>query len=417
MLCGRLSALVALTVSAFWPSQILYNNFLAAEYLFSFLLYFCAWLFLYLVLPTVHEQGSANGRLVLHIVLGVALAATSAIRPMALILLISMVICLASARMPLAVRPRNDLPLAERALEKGWLRALILVVTYLLVSAFFTKCVSYTVNRELAGGSASMGYNLLVGLNEESYGGWNEDDSNYLYEVLEDTDSAEQAQIACRDLALQRLKTSPQALLNLFFHKYDVLWSNDDYGATWNLIFLEQHGELTQARSDFLYRVQSWNDLWYLACVFFAGVEGVYLFKKRGNWAYLFVYLFLGTVAMHLLVENQNRYHFHVLYLFAILAAAGLHDLYEDSKYRVVRAQSEQRERMAWKKEETAALQRIEEAEQYASQRREESMSGYFDMGQALKEGHIVMSVSESCSKEDEQERGDTNAETTDEPT
>jgi hypothetical protein len=394
ILCGRISALAALALVSFWPSQILYNNFLAAEYLFSFLLFTCAWLFLHLVTAYRVGESSMGECLVLHIVLGVLLAATSAIRPMGLILLISIFICLVTARMPIAIKPKNDLPLADRAMEKGWLRALIIIGTYLLVSSFFTKCVSFTVDRELAGGSASMGYNLLVGLNEESYGGWNDEDSDYLYAAIDQTGDAGQAQVMCRDLALQRLKRPVNALLNLFLHKYDVLWSNDDYGTTWNLIFLEEHNQLTSARENFLYTMKDINNIWYFICIFFSGMTGLFLLKGKPSWAYIFVYLFLGTVAMHLLVENQNRYHFHVLYVFVILASYALHEIYEDSKYRIVLANRMGQQKKEWKQQEKEALQRIVEAQEYARQQREDSMSGYFDMGKALRDGNIQMSVS-----------------------
>jgi hypothetical protein len=324
---------------------------------------------------------------------------------MALILLIAIGICLCTAHMPLAIKPRNDLSLAARAMEKGWVRVLIIVCSYLLVSAFLTKCVSFTVDRDLAGGSASMGYNLLVGLNQESYGGWNDEDSEYLYEALDSEGSAQAAQSACRDLAFERLKTSPASLLNLFLHKYDVLWSNDDYGVTWNLIFLEQQGELTKERESFLYTIKDLNNIWYLICIFFSGISGLYLLKQKPTWSYVFVYLFLGTVAMHLLVENQNRYHFHALYIFVILTATALHEIYEDNKNRIVIGDAQRAEKKEWKKEEKAALIRIEEAQGYAAQQRQESMSGYFDMEKALKEGNIVMAVSEAYSCQSDPDR------------
>lgn len=402
MLAGRLSSMFALCAVAFWPSMILYNNFLAAEYLFSFIIYLCALLMIFIVKHYRADTSEHGVGVILHIVLGTLLACGSAIRPMSVLLLISILICLIPSRMPVMVRPKNDIPISSRILEKGWLRAIIILLSYLIVSSFITKCVAFTVDRDLAGGTASMGYNLLVGLNEQSYGGWNEDDSAYLYEVLESTGSPEQAQIACRDLAFERLRRSPSSILNLFMHKYSVLWSNDDYGITWNIIFLEQHGELTPELMSKLYKIQDYNNIWYLSIVFLAGIAGIYLIKGRGNWCYIFVLLFCGTVAIHLLVENQNRYHFHCLYAFAILAAVGLHEMYLDSKYRVVIADADRLEKKYRKAKEKEALERIREAEEYAERSRMNSLSGYFDMKEALESGHIKMSVSESCTEDDE---------------
>ncbi len=398
MLTGRIAAMFALFIIAFWPSMILYNNFLAAEYLFSFLLFLCVWLMVILVTRFTPDSPEQWRGILLHALLGILLACTSAIRPMALLLLISICICLAPSRMNGPILPRNDIPVANRFMQRGWVRALVVLLCYLAVSAFITKCVAFTVDRELASGSASMGYNLLVGLNEEAYGGWNPEDAAYLYDVLDSTGSAEQAQIACRDLALQRLGGGFRMLSNLFMRKYTVLWGNDDYGITWNIILLDEMGTLTQELENILYSLQDFNNIWYLVVVFFAGLGGIYLIKSRGSWSYMLVLLFCGTVAMHLLVENQNRYHFHCLYVFAILAAQGLHLMYQDSKYRVVIGNANRKRMEQEKEEEKVALKRINEAEALAQATQDKAMGVLFDMERALKTGHVQVSVSQAYS-------------------
>jgi len=398
MLTGRIAAMFALFIIAFWPSMILYNNFLAAEYLFSFLLLLCVWLMVILVTRFTPDSPEQWRGILLHALLGVLLACTSAIRPMGLLLLISICICLAPSRMDGPILPRNDVPVANRFMQRGWVRALMVLLCYLVVSAFITKCVAFTIDRDLASGSASMGYNMLVGLNEEAYGGWNPDDSAYLYEVLEATGSAEQAQIACRDLALQRLGGGFRMLSNLFMRKYTVLWGNDDYGITWNIILLDEMGTLTRELENILYSLQDFNNIWYLVVVFFAGLGGIYLIKSRGSWSYILVLLFCGTVAMHLLVENQNRYHFHCLYVFAILAAQGLHLMYQDSKYRIVIGNANRKRMEQEKEEEKAALERINAAEAFAQATQDKAMGVLFDMEQALKTGHVQVSVSQAYS-------------------
>ncbi len=400
MLTGRIAAMIALFITAFWPSMVFYNNFLAAEYLFSFLLFLCVWLMVILVTRFTPDSPKQWQGIVLHALLGILLACTSAIRPMALLLLISICICLAPSRMDGPILPRNDIPVANRFMQHGWVRALVVLLCYLVVSAFITKCVAFTVDRDLASGSASMGYNLLVGLNEEAYGGWNSDDAAYLYSILDSTGSAEQAQIACRDLAFERLGGGFRMLANLFMRKYTVLWGNDEYGTTWNIVFLDEMGTLTEELKSMLYSLQNFNNIWYFVIVFFAGLDGIYLIKSRGSWSYMLVLLFCGTVAMHLLVENQNRYHFHCLYAFAILAAQGLHLMYQDSKFRVVIGNAN-RERMEQEeKEEQAALKRITEAEAFAQATQDKAMGVLFDMEQALKTGHVKVSVSQAYSSQ-----------------
>ena len=395
LLAGRVSALVGLFLIAFWPSQIIYNNFLASEYLFSFLMCYCIWLFLVLVKKFDVNHPSHQKGVILHVVLGILLALDNAVRPMALLLLISILICLIPSRMPLAIKPRNDLTISERILEKGWLRGFIILCSFLISSAFLTKCVSYTIDRDMAGGSASFGYNLLVGLNQNSYGGWNEEDSEYLYSALEQTGSAVDAQIACRDLAVQRLQVDKISLVNLFLHKFDALWNNDDYASSFNIIFLQEQGNLTAEREDFLYGIRDFNNMWYLVSIAFSVIAVLYLSKRPGNWSYVLVILFLGTVAMHLLVENQNRYHFHALYLFAILTSVALHYLYNDYRDRIVlgTASKELNERM--KLEEQQAMERILAAQSYANEQLYAKMEGTFNMHQALRDGHVIVSVTQ----------------------
>ncbi len=68
---GRMAGLAALTASAFWPSQILYVNMLAAEYSFSFFLYLCVLLFLHLVMD--YDGATKHGirGVLLHLYLAV----------------------------------------------------------------------------------------------------------------------------------------------------------------------------------------------------------------------------------------------------------------------------------------------------------------------------------------------------------
>lgn len=399
LLTGRIAALIVLAVATFWPSTIMYNNFLAAEYLFSFLLYSCMWLGIHLGIRTQEQIEEPGTAVFLHGVLGVLLACAAAVCPMALLLLISLLICMVPARMSIPPRPRNDLSVALRILEKGWLRALIMLACYMLASSFINMRISYTIDRELPSGMVSMGHTLLIGLNQESYGGWNEGDSLYLNQLLDETGSAEETQKICLDAALQRLKADPRSLLNLFVHKYEILWGNDDYGSTWNLIILTEQNGLTASLEAALYKWRDYNDIWYFVMLFLSAIGALYMMKGKGSWSYLLVLLFCGTVAMHLLAETQNRYHFHCLYDFAAMAGIGLHELYQDMRNRVILADADRARRKAWKAEEARAMQSIRDAEQYAQEKLEECMDGYFDMESALQSGHVKITVSDRVEK------------------
>lgn len=399
---GRICAFAALFLTAFWPSQILYINMVASEYLFSFMLMLC----LYLFIKTLKEYPADTNKpvrgVLLHFAIGLLLAITAAVRPMALILLITIVICILPQKMRLPVKLPIDQPLSLHILGKGWMRCLIIVITYFCISKFISVGISYTIDQEIASGTSSFGYNLLVGLNEQSDGGWNQEDADYLYDAMELTGSATQAHTACRDLALQRLK-NPKGIFNLFVHKFQVLWANDDYGSTWNILFMDQQGTLTGSREDFFYGIRDISNLFYLTLAALAGIGGFFLWKRGSGVTFPFILIFVGTAGMHLFVENQNRYHYHVLFMFALLAGYTIKEIYEMNYCKVLAGQVEKERRSREKEEDEKKMEFLLKEEEELKKRREEAMGCRFDMMDALKKGYVTVSVSEAYEGEEDE--------------
>ena len=409
-LAGRMGAFFTLVALNFWPSMILYNNFVAGEYYFTFLFVICVLIF------TVQLQGKGYTRshpwmVVIELAfLGFLMALDATIRPMIMIYAVSVIICMLHARNTLPAADKNDIPLGSRATAKGWQRCVIVLLVYLAASNFFAAGTAYTVNREISGGTSSFGYNLLVGLNTESYGGWNKEDSAFLYKSLAATGSAQEAQLICRNFAIQRLKADPNVLLNLFVHKFEFLWGNDDYGTFSNIFYINQQKNLTAQRKDFLYSMTDVSDLYYATMLLMAGIAGVVIYRRKVDASYSMILMILGTVALHLLVENQNRYHYHVLPLFAIMGGISFAGIMRNSAHRVNAnkfrkqyelQQNSERERIIREQsEEKSKLQKISE----------ESFQQQFDMEKALKEGHITIVASEQAVKN----TPDTEAETHD---
>lgn len=403
---GRLAGLTALLLCAFWPSQILYITMLSAEYAFTFFFFLCVWLFLSLVLDYDGYTQEAGKVIFLHLLLGVLIALTAAIRPMALILLIAIILTIAPRKMPLPPLPLNDIPLAVRFLERGWARCIMIFVPYMILSSVITSNIELTVDRTLPSATTSFGYNLLVGLNTESKGGWNDEDAALLYESMEETGSASQAHITCRDLAVKRVTGNPKGIFNLFIEKYEMLWGNDDYGATWNIMFLKEQGELTPEREDFLYQIRDINNILYIITVFFALIGLIYIWRGNVNLASLLSLIYLGTVAMHLMVESQNRYHYFVLQIFMILAAMAVQFMFADEQKKQRILTSEKKLQMQEEELKKEKLLNLEQEEEYITDLRKEAFENIFDMEKALKEGHIIMTVSQAY-KQEETEKQD----------
>ena len=398
-LAGRMGAFFTLVALNFWPSMILYNNFVAGEYYFTFLFMICVLIF------TVQLQGTGYTRshpwmvVVELIFLGLLMAIDATIRPMIMIYVVSVIICMLHAKNILPAADKNDIPLGSRATAKGWQRCLIVLLVYLTASKLFTAGTAYTVNRDISGGSSSFGYNLLVGLNTDSYGGWNKEDADYLYKSLDSTGSAQEAQLTCRDLALQRLKADPDVLLNLFVHKFEVLWGNDDYGASWNILFMDQQKNLTAQREKFLYNMMDVSDLYYATMLLMAGIAGIVIYRRKVDASYSMILMILGTVVLHLLVENQNRYHYHVLPLFAILGGISFAGIMRNSAHKVIGNKFRKQYELQQNSERERIIREQAEENSKLQKKCEESFQQQFDMEKAIKEGHITIVASEQAVK------------------
>lgn len=399
---GRTAGIIGLVLSAFWPSQVLYITMLSAEYSFTFFLFLSIWVFLSVVKDYDKTTKNAGKGIVMHMLLGVLIGLAAAIRPMALILLIAIVLTILPQKMKLEAVHKNIIPLTLRILEKGWIRCILIIVPYFILSNVITTNIELTVNKTLPSASTSFGYNLLVGLNTQSIGGWNNEDASLLYASMEQTGSASQAHITCRDLALQRITSNPKGIFNLFIQKYELLWGNDDYGATWNIAFLDEQGNLTKDRSDFLYALRDANNILYMIVIFLALISLIYLWKTNGNFAYALVLVYLGTVVMHLFVESQNRYHYFILQIFMILASMCVPFLYEDAKKSLIKnnkeAKLEQLEAQAMEQ----AIKDYHIQENAMEELRKEAFSNVFNMKEALEKGNVIMTVSRAYQDEDE---------------
>lgn len=399
---GRLSGVIALTAAAFWPSVVLYGNMLAAEYSFTFFLYLSLLLFLHLAMDYDAATRHAVRGVLLHILLGCLLAVTSAIRPMALILLIAIILCMVPQNMKLPNIPKNSLSVWVRFMGKGWLRSCLILLSYLILSSVITTNIEVTINKTLPSLSESFGYNLLVGLNTESKGGWNEADSSFLYENLDITGSPIQAQIACRNRAMERLTNDPRAIFDLFVNKYELLWGNDDYGVTWNQAFLKEQNQLTPERAGILASAKETNHMVYMVSVLFSLMTLIYLLQRKASYVYVPVLLYLGTAAMHLFVESQNRYHYHVLPVFMIIASVGVGYIFENAIAFVKSADLQRQEKEKRKIKEEQALKQFEEEEHRAIETRYKSMTNAFDMDSAIKNGNVIVTVTEKYMEKEE---------------
>jgi hypothetical protein len=326
-LAGRFGGFIALLLAAFWPSQILYGTILASEPVFICTLLIAVRLFIYLF-DYPARLGNAESLMVLCVLFGIIVALSAAIRPLTEILLAAAILCLLPRYVKFDANEKMLYGKVTRMACQGWFRALVIIFSYLLCARLVSAAVANTIDYQLPGGTVSFGYNFMVGVNIDAKGAWNQKDADFFSTIFAATNSAEAAHRASIGVALQRIRDNPAGVLNLAMEKFAYLWSNDDYASYWVTLFLGQQGNLTPERQNIINAISQWNDYAYLLSIFFSSLMGLKMIKQRYiSPAQVLILLFVGTVILHMLLESQNRYHYIMLPVFAILSSMSAADL------------------------------------------------------------------------------------------
>lgn len=332
MLSGSLCGISALAIVCFWPSQIMYGNINGSEASFTCILFLAILLSIRSLKAKECDKFQSFLTVCLHLTIGVLLAVASAVRPMAIVYLIAFVLCLLTINRKLEYTNINKLSLGTIFLSKGYLRVIFVIMGYFLASQIISAGITNAIQKQIAG-SGAMGYSLMVGLDKESDGGYSDKSMKFLYSNYGKTQSANDTNTACMKIAMNEAKEDPKGLLALFAKKFFLVWSNDDYGATTNIVTMNNQGLLTKDREKLFYQLSDLSDLYYLFAVFLAGIGVISLFHKDHK-AHVFAVFFTGGVVLHLLVEIQNRYHYYLLQVLGVLAAVGISAVYEKYLHR-----------------------------------------------------------------------------------
>lgn len=158
------------------------------------------------------------------------------------------------------------------------------------------------------------GWSLLVGLNVEHGGAANRDDLALV--------GAAQSTVEFHDrsyqLAIERLTGHPESIVILAVPKFQGMWGNSIYGATWTLGVDRRSHPRTAATMGLISQ---------LAYTFTIVLAGAFLFVRRRERdpVALLTILSLGAVALfEVFLEVQPRYHAPFEPLFCLLAGGAL---------------------------------------------------------------------------------------------
>jgi hypothetical protein len=399
-LTGSIGGIAAFLISWFWPSQIIFSNINGSETTFTTILFGAVLLTVHLMKKYGDDTKVSVSPIALHFLLGILVAAASAIRPMALVYFIAVVLCLFTVRKKLVYKNINELPLGKIFVSKGWLRAVVVIAGYLICTQIINGGISNAIQKDAAG-SGAMGYSLMVGVNIPSDGGYSEELMNILNDSYKETGSATQAHKICLGIAKQSIRNNPVGTLELFAKKFFLVWSNDDYATTTNIVTMNNQKLLTPDKEAFMYRMAMWNNVYYLTVVFFSLLGAVYLFRRDNNGVILPVF-FVGAFALHLLVEMQNRYHYYLLTNFALLAALGLGFLYQEylQRIKVKRPELEYAfeaipAAAALEADQDNSDDDISESNAFGPAQKEQILP-QIDVLKAIEEGHIIITATEA---------------------
>ena len=179
---------------------------------------------------------------------------------------------------------------------------------------------------------------IVVGLNEETMGGYSAADTNLIKSFSE-----EECTEACWNLIKERITTA-ENLPGLFFDKTHTAWfTPDSYITYW---FIDGHimefnaaiadGTITDEKRNAFHTLGSWingiayTDMLVVHLFYWFALIGLWCNRKQFqmNSFGILTFLALGWICVILLGEMQPRYRYPAMSVYISLAAVGLYQCY-----------------------------------------------------------------------------------------
>ena len=149
---------------------------------------------------------------------------------------------------------------------------------------------------------------FLSGTNIISSGMWNQEDADLYFSW-----PADQRDAIARQEAIHRIKSQPVSFLLMIPRKFAILMAPDDYGINWS-----SYG-LNWGIGAVLIAILSQSI--YIVILVFAFWE--YKNSKNAWLPSIAFVLVLSTLAPHMILEVQSRYHHYIMPFITLLAASG----------------------------------------------------------------------------------------------
>lgn len=320
-LSDRRFGMISAVILALWPSLIFYSTVIATEALFT-LLFLVVIIYFY----RVRDCKAGIKAYLLYFLLGILIGILNAVRPMGILLLISI-----GAYLMITHSRGTEY---RRYLWKILLILIPLCMGYLISITMIKQSIQTITNRKV--GTSSIGYSILVGSNYEHSGTWNTEDASLLDEVYQEGFvHPDEVNSELLSTAIDRILADPIQYLKLQFRKNQKIWQSDQFPIDFYHWYVDKDslGWLESTTTSLL--LTRLSTLYYTVIILLstlAAISGIY--RKNRDFMLFFVVLFIINWGIYIFVEVQGRYHYHLLPVLAILAGYSLFRGYELYRHR-----------------------------------------------------------------------------------
>lgn len=300
-LMSRKAAAMAALLYVLYPAPYFLTTVLTNQHIAAFFYY----LAIYLLVR--NEKLS----LPMAILIGAVIAIGNVMRPIGIILVLA-ILCWRLIRFLMGKDERKGRTLAG---------LLLIPISYFAVFSLCSGAVAWSgLNPEGLSNNLPM-WKFVVGLNQESNGGWNREDYDSYYSL-----PSEEADQAMREVVQERLKAGPSALFDLALRKSTAMWGSAE-DMYWGFGHLDGQRKIGPKTVSQYLQDLDWADrgvYWVAFTLAILGLLSMLLRGSKGGPALLLTFLLCGYYAVHLIVEVQSRYRYFLMPTVFLLAGVGL---------------------------------------------------------------------------------------------
>ena len=311
-------ALVAATIFAFYPANIIYNAILTPEHLAIFLSSI-------ILLLLSNKQKSTTKHYINCGIAGIACAFMDYLKPIAMIIIIAYMIALIL---------NNFINNTSRRAYKVFLPVLFLLFPYFVSSFAIGLCTESALGIKFADSSNTRAHFLYVGLQPSGEGQIHlGDNPTMYYYFLEQTDGDySRAKEMTYDYLWKKIEESTKQFALLFPQKFRWAWQDDTVPSYYVWEEVHRNADTTAPR---LLRISyeilpTISQLFYISLIALSAYGLVSILKKRFNFLLFMISLYCsGFIFLLLIIEAQSRYKCKIILFLCILAAYGAKSLFK----------------------------------------------------------------------------------------